>query len=303
MNDCVIIGGGPAGLSAAVYLARQRLKFVLIAEAIGGQALWSASVENYLGFHLLDGMHLVEKFKEHVMSYQEGFLLKEGHRASSVERIEGGFKVSTDKGESFEARTVLIATGEKHRELNVPGERAFYGRGVTYCAMCDGPLYKDKDVAVIGGGNSAMQTALFLRAYAKSVTIMTVNDELKGEATLKKKIEADADIRVMPRTKTTKILGDSFMTGVEYESVDGTRAVLESQGVFIEIGLVPVSDFIDIIKKNKTGEIEVDIHNQTNVPGIWAAGDVTNVTEKQIAVAVGEGCKAALGVMKWLQLK
>jgi alkyl hydroperoxide reductase subunit AhpF len=196
---------------------------------------------------------------------------------------------------------VLVVTGEKHRELGVPGEKEFYGRGVTYCATCDAPLFKDKDVIVVGGGNSAMESALFLEKYATKVVILTINDALKGDGTLMKKIESSKKISVLPNVKTTKILGDAFVTGMEYETKDGEKKVMKTQGVFIEIGLIPVSDFIDMVKKNKWNEIEVDMNNRTSVPGIWAAGDVTTVTEKQIAVAVGEGSKAALRIIKYLQ--
>jgi alkyl hydroperoxide reductase subunit F len=299
MHDSIIIGAGPAGLAAAIYLARQKLNFVLITKVVGGQTLWSSEVENYLGFHLIDGVHLVEKFKEHLNDYKDSFTLKDGESVTGVEQTGAGFRVVTDKG-SYEAKTVLAATGEKHRELGVPGEKEFYGRGVTYCATCDAPLYRGKDVAIVGGGNSAMEAALFLEKYASSVTILTVNDALAGDSTLKSKISAGG-MTVIPNAKAAKILGDSFVSGLEYELKDGKREVLKTQGVFIEIGLIPISDFIGIVKKNKRGEIEVNVKNETSVPGIWAAGDVTNVTEKQIAVAVGEGSKAALGIIKWLQ--
>ena len=299
--DSIIIGGGPAGMAAAVYFARQRLKFALVTEMIGGQALLSADVENYLGFHLLDGMKLVEKFREHLNDYREAFDLLEGDRIASIGVIPGGFTVETSKKKTLETRTILIATGEKHRELGIPGEKAFYGRGVTYCATCDAPLYGGKDVVVIGGGNSAMEAALFLEKYAKSVSVMTVNEALAGDAVMKKSVERSEVIRVIGLAKATKIVGDDFVTGLEYETTDGKRTLLHVQGVFVEVGLVPVCDFTELVKKNKKGEIEVTIHNETNIPGIWAAGDVTNVTEKQVAVAVGEGSKASLSVIKWLQ--
>lgn len=301
MLDSIILGGGPAGLAAAVYFARQKLSFKLITPVFGGNALWSADIENYLGFHLLDGMGLVEKFREHLNDYKDSFELIEGDGVGSVEQISGGFKIKTQKGLELESKTVLIVTGEKHRELNIPGEKAFYGRGVTYCATCDAPLYKGKDVAVVGGGNSAMEAALFLEKYAKSITILTVNDQLSGDAMYRKKIEASELISVFPKVKASRILGDSFVSSLEYETADGSKKILGVQGVFIEIGLIPVSEFIGFVKKSKGGEILVNEHNETSVSGIWAAGDVTQVTEKQIAVAVGEGSKAALRIIKWLQ--
>ncbi|MFA5129414.1 MAG: FAD-dependent oxidoreductase [Patescibacteria group bacterium] len=299
--DSVIIGGGPAGMAAAVYFARQKMKFALISENIGGQALMSADVENYLGFHLMDGVALIEKFKEHLNDYKKDFDLIEGERVTALSVINGGFSVKTSKDRIIETRTVLITTGEKHRELGVPGEKAFYGRGVTYCATCDAPLYGGKDVAIVGGGNSAMQAVLFLEKYAKSMTVFTVNEGLTGDAIMLKKIQQSEKVRVIGKSKITKILGDAFVSGLEYEDRDGKKQLLETQGVFIEIGLVAECDFTQLLKKNKKGEIEVTIHNETNIPGIWSAGDVTNVTEKQIAVAVGEGSKASLNIIQWLQ--
>jgi len=300
MYDCIVIGGGPAGLAATIYFARQKLKLLVITKEVGGQTLLSSDVENYLGFHLIDGLHLVENFKAHLKDYEKDFELKEGERVTSVEKMKGGFSVVTDKG-TYETKTILVATGEKHRELGVPGEKEFYGRGVTYCATCDAPLFKDKEVIVVGGGNSAMESSLFLEKYATKIVILTINDALKGDGVLMKKVQASEKISVLANAKTTKVLGDAFVTGMEYETKEGEKKVMKAQGVFIEIGLVPVSDFIDVVKKSKQGEIEVNIKNETSVPGIWAAGDVTTVTEKQIAVAVGEGSKASLGIIKHLQ--
>ncbi|OGL79044.1 hypothetical protein A3E39_02245 [Candidatus Uhrbacteria bacterium RIFCSPHIGHO2_12_FULL_60_25] len=302
MYDAVIVGGGPAGLAAAVYLARHKLNFIMLTGDIGGQTLWSSDVENYLGFHLIDGVKLVGEFKKHLEDYKDAFELHEGEPVTNVERADRGFRVTTEKG-SYDTKTVLIATGETHRRLNVPGEKELYGHGVTYCATCDAPLFSGKDVAVIGGGNSAMDAALFLEKYASHVTLMTVNKELAGDAVMKKKCETSAKISVIPNATVTAIKGtdQNKVTGVEYRLAEGTAQVKETEGVFIEIGLVPVSGFIRIVEKNKWGEIVVDKKNATNVPGIWAAGDVTDVTEKQIAVAVGEGSKASLEIIKWLQ--
>lgn len=299
--EAMIIGGGPAGLAAAIYFARQKLSFIMIADVIGGQAAWSSDVENYLGFHLIDGMHLVDRFREHLNDYKDSFDLREGQRALELTAIDGGFRVKTEKGDVIEARTVLIATGEKHRELGVPGEKAFYGHGVTYCATCDAPMYAGKDTVVVGGGNSAMEAALLLEKYAKSVSMVLANDVLKGDEMYKRRVLSSTMIRVIPNTKTTRIFGDTFVNGLEVELQGGKREVLDVQGVFIEIGLVPVSDFVSIVKKDTWNEILVNERNETSVPGIWAAGDVTNITEKQIAVAVGEGSKAALQIIKWLQ--
>lgn len=300
MYDSIVIGGGPAGMAAAIYLARQKVKFAMLTGDIGGKTLLSSDVENYLGFHLLNGVDLVQKFSEHLMDYQKDFELKEGELATNVEQTDGGFRVTTAKG-SYEAKTVLITTGEDNRKLNVPGEKELYGHGVTYCAACDGPLYGGKNVHVIGGGNSAMDAALLLGKYASHVTLVTVNASLMGDAQLRKSCESGKMFTVLTNTKTTKIVGGPSVTGIGLQTGDGPERVEPSDGVFIEIGLVPVSGFISIVEKTKWNEIIVDKKNQTSVPGIFAAGDVTDVTEKQIAVAVGEGSKASLEIIKYLQ--
>lgn len=302
MYDVIILGGGPAGLAAAVYFARQKLKFIILTGDIGGQTLLSADVEDYLGFHMLNGVDLVAKFKEHLKDYEGQFELREGEPALKVEKAEKSVRVTTDKG-TYDGKTLLIATGTKHRELNVPGEKEFYGKGVTYCATCDAPLFKDKKVFVIGGGNSAMDAALFLEKYTTGIVIVTVNPELQGDTVMKERILKSSNITVYPSTKTTKILGDVFVKGIGLLGADGKEREQAAEGVFIEIGLIPISGFIDFVKKDKMGQIVIDTRNMTSVEGIFAAGDVTDVTEKQIAVAVGEGSKAALEIINWLHTR
>lgn len=300
MYDVLILGGGPAGLAASVYIARQKLTFAVISKNIGGYALLSDDVENYLGFHLLNGIELVKKFREHLKDYEDQFEIKEGESTLAVRREGDSFVVKTDKGE-YKARSVLIATGTQHRKLGVPGEDVLYGRGVTYCAACDAPLFKDKKVFVIGGGNSAMDAALFLEKYTKGIVIVTLNADLQGDELLKRKIRMSKQIQVYASTKTTQIVGTSKVTGIGFIDPEKGERVESADGVFIEIGLVPQADFIDIVAKDRRGQIIVDRENRTNVEGIFAAGDVTDVTEKQISVAVGEGSKAALQLISWLQ--
>lgn len=299
MFDVIIIGGGPGGLAAAVYFARQKMKFAILTVDIGGQALLSSDVENYLGFHLLNGVDLVAKFREHLNGYEGQFELHEQEPARKVEKIDHGFRVTTDKG-SYEAKALLVATGAKHRELKVPNEKEMYGKGLTYCATCDAPLFKDKKVYVIGGGNSAMDAALFLEKYTTGIVIVTINAELMGDDLMKSRVLKSPNISVLYSTKTTKIVGTARVEGIGLVGPDGAERVEKTDGVFIEIGVVPVSDFIDIVAKDKWGQIIVDKRNKTSVDGIYAAGDVTDVTEKQIAVAVGEGSKAALEIINYL---
>lgn len=304
MYDAIIVGAGPAGLAAAVYLARHKLQFLILTGDVGGKALWSSDVENYLGFHMLDGVELVKKFREHLNVYADMVEMNEGELVVSVDRAQLGslevFQVKTTKN-VYETKAVLIATGEENRKLNIPGEKEFTGKGVTYCAACDAPLFKDMNVHVIGGGNSAMDAALFLEKYATHVTIVSLNPELSGDAIMKKKCLSSPKITVLGGTKTTKCTGDQYVQSISLIGPDGVERQEPTQGVFIEVGLMPVSQFIDSVAKNRSGEIIVDKRNATSVPGIFAAGDVTDVTEKQIAVAVGEGSKAALELIKYLQ--
>lgn len=300
MHDCVVIGGGPAGLAASVYLARQKINFALITKDVGGMVLWSSGVENYLGFHLVSGIDLVNQFKKHLQDYKDSFTLKEGAVVKTIEQIANGFRVTTDKEETIETRTVLIATGETPRKLNVPGEKEFYGKGVTYCATCDAPLFAGKQVTVIGGGNSAMDAALFLEKYATHITIVVLNDALQGDAVLKQRCETSPKITILPKSKTITFKGTQFLEQVEVET-NGQKKDIPSQGAFIEVGLIPSSQFVELVKKNKSGEIIIDIENRTSVDGIFAAGDVTTIPSKQVAVAVGEGSKAALQIISWLQ--
>lgn len=301
MYDVLLIGGGPAGLSAAIYLARQKLKVAMFAGEMGGQVVWSSDIENYLGLHQLTGVQLVQRFQKHLEDYREILEIHENEKVKKIERMSGGFRAVTEK-DSYEGKVVLIVTGSEHRKLGVPGEAELVNKGVTYCATCDAPLFKDKVVYVIGGGNSAMDAALFVEKYAKEVHLLTINPELKGDESMKKSILASKHITVMPNAKTVRFEGKRFLEKIVYSDTEGEHAA-PADGAFIEVGLVPNSDLIDFVEKNKWKEIVVDKRNATNVEGVFAAGDVTDVTEKQIAVSVGEGSKAALSVIKYLQSK
>jgi alkyl hydroperoxide reductase subunit F len=300
MYETIIIGGGPAGMAAAIYFARQKVNFLMFAGNIGGQTLWSAEVENYLGFHLLNGPDLVAKFQEHLKDYKDDFEMKTGEFVTDIQKSDAGFIVKTAKGE-YEAKTVLIATGTKHRELGVPGETEYKGKGVTYCATCDAPLFRDKQCYVVGGGNSALEASLFLSKYTDKVTILSIDPELHGDAVLIEKAKADPHIRFVGQVKVVAISGETMVNGITYKDAHDNEIHESAQGVFIEIGLIPVTEFVNIVEKNKWNEIVVDKSNATSIPGIWAAGDCTDVTEKQIAVAVGEGSKASLQIIKYLQ--
>ncbi len=302
MYDLIIIGGGPAGLAAAVYAARQKVNFCIISKDIGGQTKWSSDVENYLGFHLVSGEQLVEKFEEHIKDYK---IDVKSEDVNEIKKKNSCFVVKCSKKE-YETKTILIASGKKPRELNVPGEKEFRSKGVTYCATCDAPLFADKTVAVVGGGNAALDAALLLEKYAKKIYIITINDKMMGEKGLLDRVNKSKNIEVVAKTGTKAIKGKKFVEKIVVEA-SGKKKELAVDGVFIEIGSIPSVDFDKLTKKNKWNEIVIHskdyISNQTSVKGIFAAGDVTDVPEKQIIVAAGEGVKAVLGVFKWLGKK
>lgn len=300
MYDLVIIGGGPAALAAAVYAARQKVSFVIVAEKIGGQTAISADIENYLGFPATNGPELSGYFEKHITKY--GTDVKEGEKAVDLRKSSKGFIVKTVTAE-YETRTVLIASGKKPRKLNVPGEDKLYGKGVTYCATCDAPLFAGKDVAIIGGGNSAMDAALLAEKYSNRVYIVNINPELAGDATMIGKIRKSKKISVFTDSRTAEIVGERSVEEIKFSQGGGNKT-LSVQGVFVEIGYIPSVDFDHLTEKNKWNEIAIHQENLTtnltSVPGIFAAGDVTDVPEKQISVAAGEGVKAALSIFKYL---
>ena len=294
MYDLIIIGAGPAGMSAAIYAARRKIKFLIISLDVGGQMNWSSEVDNYPGVPDQTGIELVNKFQAHLKEYNIKINQEE---ILKLEKRKNICFVKTKKN-IYESKAVIIATGKKPKKLNVSGEEEFLGKGLNYCATCDAPLYKDKIVCVIGGGNSGLESALFLVKYAKKVYIIDVMEKLGGEPYLKDRVLKDKRISVITGAKTKEILGNKFVTGLKYEQSKKEKE-LKLEGVFVEIGLISKADFTDV-KKNKWGEIMIfrttNTHeeNMTSVPGIFAAGDVTDIPSKQIIVAAGDGAKAAL---------
>jgi len=298
MHDVVIIGAGPAGLSAGVYCARKMMDTLVVSTNIGGQATWSWEVENYLGYHLITGVELVERFRDHLDDFK--VQLQEGNTVSSLLRRGDEFVVSTDKDGELAAHTVIVASGKVPRMLDVPGEDTYRGRGVAYCSTCDGPLFRGKKVAVVGGGNSTLDAALQLNQIAERVYLIAVEEHLGGDEIRHNQVLASDKIEVFTSSRLTAIRGETFVKAIDL--VHGKEEkTLEVAGVFIEIGSLPSTGFLPPeVELNELGEIVIDSNNRTSIPGLFAAGDATNVAEKQIIIAAGEGAKAALSAYAWL---
>jgi len=296
MFDLIIIGAGPAGITAGVYAARKKMNPLVITKDIGGQAAWSGDIENYTGYQFITGPDLALKFEEHMRKYN--ITLKENEEAVEIKKAGNVISVKTEKG-SYEAKAVIIASGKKSREIGVPGEKEFKNRGLTYCATCDGPLFAGKAVAVIGGGNSALDAALQLIKIAKQIYLVNITPSLGGDEIMREKITQSKLVKILNNARVTAIIGNKFVTGLKIIR-DKKEETIDAQGVFVEIGLIPNSHFAGGIEINQSGEIKVNSRNETNVPGIFAAGDVTDVPEKQIIIAAGEGSKAALSAFRYL---
>ena len=300
MYDLMIIGGGPAGLAASVYAARKRLKTLLVSGDVGGQVNWTLGVENYLGYQFIEGSELIDKFQTQVSQYPID--QKIGERVSRLGKIEGGFEAVSEAGDRYQSRVVIFAAGKSPRRLNVPGEAELTGRGVTYCAICDGPVFSGQMVAVVGGGNSALEAALDMVKIAEHVDLISLTP-LTGDAILIDKLSGANNLSIFTEYQTEKIEGQDFVTGILIRDLkSGERKRLEVTGVFIEIGLVPNSESVSgLVELNKWGEVPVSCSCETTMPGLYAAGDVTDIPEKQIVVAAGEGAKAALQAHRYLQ--
>lgn len=300
MYDVLIIGGGPAGMTAAIYTARKKLKTLLITKQMGGQMVWSSDVENYTGFSLITGADLTLKFKEHLAHIQDDLEIHEGIEVVNIERNITTFEVETKDGGHYYARAVIIASGKEPKHLGIPGEDKFYGRGVAVCATCDAPLYKNKDVVVVGGGNSAMDALLALSKVARRVYSVNLNERVVGDEVLKAKVESSPNIAFYNSTKAVSVEGDKFVTGLVIQRQDGSKETLATSGVFVEIGYVASNNFDRLTDKNEQGEVKVDANLQTSVPGLFAAGDINDAWGEQIVIAAGEGAKAAIAVANYL---
>ena len=298
MYDVIIIGAGAAGITAAIYAARANLKFEIISKDVGGLTLWSSDIENYTGYHNLNGITLIEKFKEHMADYN--IKVKED-TVKKVEKKDNKFLVKTEKDE-FETKTVIVCSGSSPRKLNVPGADKYEGKGLAYCATCDGPLFAGRDVAIVGGGDAALDAGnTLLNMGINKIYILNINPELTGtDKALMEKVTKSEKVEVINNASTKEITGDDFVKGIKYEQ-EGEEKTLDVQGVFVEIGHVRNVDFIkDLVKINEKNEIIVDKEMATSVKGIFAAGDVNDIPGKQTIIGAGDGAKALLSAFRYI---
>jgi len=298
IHDVIIVGGGPAGLTAATYLGRKALNTLIITQNIGGQALLSIGIENYMGYQFVAGQELMNKFEEQVHQYNVKTVYDE---VTKVYKENDRFVALTTNSEKFYGKAVIIATGKRSRTLNAKGIDSYIGRGVSYCATCDGPLFAGLDVAVIGGGNSAVTTGIELKGIAQKVYMISRNPWRADEIYIEKMKDAP-NVEVLIGYEVVEIVGnDAVRAAVIQKISDKSRKTIALQGIFVEIGLIPNSHMVkDLVALNQDSEIIVGCDCSTSLPGVFGAGDVTNVPEKQIIVAAGEGAKAAISAYKYL---
>ena len=297
--DVIVLGGGPAGSAAAIYSARKGLNVAIIAERIGGQVKETVGIENLISVPETTGNQLADNLRTHLQCYPIDLL---EHRQIEKIALEDKQKIlSTTTGEKFSAPAVIVATGASWRKLNVSGEAEYIGRGVAFCPHCDGPFYKGKHVAVVGGGNSGIEAAIDLAGICSKVTVLEFLDNLKADQVLQEKLKSLPNVEVFVNSQTLEVIGNGDkVTGIRVKdrTTEEVRTI-ELDGIFVQIGLMPNSGvFRDVVDTNRMGEIAIDTHCRTNIPGIYAAGDVSTVPYKQIIIAMGEGAKAALSAFE-----
>jgi len=293
--DLIIIGGGPGGTAAGVYAARKKIKTLLIAKTFGGQPVESNEIQNWIGTIAISGIDLAKKFKEHIKFYSNGFVeIKEGEEVERTEKKGTGFLVKTNKN-TYEAKTILVAAGGKRRKLDIPGAKEFEGKGITYCASCDGPFFESKDVVVIGGGNAGFETAAQLLPYCKSIMLIS-RGEFHADPVTVEKVLADPKVKALTNTLPVEIKGDGFVKSLTCQRTEpfSDRIEMAVEGIFVEIGHVPSTSFVDdLVEMDEFKRIKIDHKTQrTSQEGIWAAGDCTDTLFHQSNIAAGDAVKA-----------
>lgn len=301
--DVLVIGGGPAGASSAIYAARKGIRTGVAAERFGGQVLDTAGIENFISVQETEGPKLARHLEEHVRQYDVDIMNMQRANALRPANGDGLHEVEFDNGATLKAKTVILSTGARWRELNVPGEQEYRNKGVAYCPHCDGPLFKGKHVAVVGGGNSGVEAAIDLAGLVSHVTLLEFADSLKADEVLQRKLRSLDNVTVLVRAQTTEVTGDGRkVTGLKYKDRNsGEEHSIVLEGVFVQIGLLPNSEWLKgTVDLSPHGEIVINNRGETNIPGVFAAGDVTTVPYKQIIIAMGEGSRAALSAFDHL---
>ena len=311
LYDVIIVGAGPAGAAAAIYAARKKLKTLLITESFGGQSIVSDDIQNWIGEPHISGFDLAQKLEAHTRSYPEAMEILMPERAKAVreavcrgaERI-CDFEVETESGKKFQGKTIILAAGARRRKIGVPGEEKFSGKGVAYCATCDAPLFSDKKVAVIGGGNAGLEAVQDLFPYAAEVYLLTHGDSLSGDQVTQEEIKKNPKLKnIIFNAETLEVIGDKFVSGLKYKDIKtNEEKVLAVDGIFVEIGSVPNSDMVKgFVELDRWGQVVIDSkHASTSHPGIFAAGDITDDPYKQNNVSAGDAVKAALAAYAYI---
>ncbi len=299
MYDAIIIGAGAAGMTAAIYTCRKKLKTAVVSIDVGGQTNLTSHIENYPGTGPMHGIELMRKFHDEAVGFGAELIMG---KVNKVDRIENSFRIWLANGETYDCRALILAYGKVPKSIGIEGEEKFMGRGVSTCVTCDAPLYKNRDVAVIGGGNSAIEGALELATIAKKVYLIHRRDAFRADEITVEKLKNNSKIELVINSIPTKIIGDKNVDGISVENVvTKEKRELKADGVFIEIGYVVDTSFVQhLVKVNEKKEIIVDERGNTSCPGIFAAGDITPVPFKQTVIAAGEGAKAALECYRWL---
>lgn len=299
MYDLIIVGGGPAGLSAAIYAARRALKTIVLAKSLGGQTALNLNIENYPGVENISGLDLMLTARDQAEKF--GAQVLDGE-VKKINRLEQGFSVMSNSGNEYLTQAIILALGRTPRKLNIPGEEKFEGRGVVYCATCDAPLFANKRVMVVGGGNSAADAALLLSKIANQVYLLTANSQPTCEAVLLEGLRRTNNLKLICHSSIQSINGSSFVeSATVQDAISRSTEEIPVEGIFVQIGYEVKADFLgDLINRNQSGEIIIDEHNRTSAPGIFAAGDVTTVPFKQSIISAGEGAKAALSAYNYV---
>ena len=304
MYDLIILGGGPAGAAGAVYAARKQLKTAIIAHEFSGQSVVSENIYNWIGIPEISGVNLANSLKNHIFYYKGPFLdIIEGEKVSKVEKENNIFKIILESGKIHESKSILVSTGSGRRKIQAENADKFEHKGITYCASCDGPMFADMDVVVVGGGNAAFETAMQLLAYCKSVTLLHRSSDFKADEITISKIKENPKFKIITNVEVLKIDGDSFVSSLTYkDKINGEENTIQTSGIFVEIGQTPNTSFIkDIVNLDDFGKIKVDPMTQASETlGVWAAGDCTNGKYHQNNIAVGDAVKAIEDIYIWI---